>query len=129
MANILASLLVYVFILILCLYVVMTWIRWARHKTNPNEPKWKKFRDVITAFGFALTSISLGLINALAVHAFVTGGLPYYHPILLLAFRLGFFSALFGMLAAFIGTGQLENPTIAVSGLCLPIWILEAIAQ
>ena len=83
----------------------------------------------MAVLGFALTSVSLLLINALTVHAFITGGLPYSHPILLFASRLGFLSALFGMLVAFVGTGQLENPTIAASGLCLLIWVVEGIAQ
>lgn len=83
----------------------------------------------MTVLGFGLTTASLLLINALAIHAFITGGLPYYHPLLLLTMGLGFFSALLGMLAAFVGTGPLENPTIAVSVLCLLIWIVEAIAQ
>ena len=80
-------------------------------------------------FGFALATVSLLLIVALAVHAVITGGLPYYHPILLRAMGIGILTALAGMMAAFIGTGQIENPTIAVSGLCLLIWFVELIAQ
>jgi hypothetical protein len=129
MGNVLASVLVYVFILILSFYVAATWMRWFRNRTKPTESRWSRWRRAITVLGFAVTSVSLLLINTLAVHASITGGLPYYHPILLLAFRVGFLSALLGMLAAFVGTGQLENPTIAVSGLSLLIWFVEGIAQ
>jgi len=79
--------------------------------------------------GFALTTASLLVIVVLAVHALITGGLPYYHPILLRAMGIGILTALASMIAALIGTGQLENPTIAVSGLCLLIWFVEAMAQ
>jgi hypothetical protein len=37
--------------------------------------------------------------------------------------------ALADMGAAFIGTGQLEKPTVAVSGLCLLICFVEVMAQ
>ena len=129
MGNIVASVLAYALVLILSWYVVATWISWFRNKTKPIESRWGRWRRNITVLGFALASVSLLIINALVVHAFITGGLPYYHPLLVFAFRVGFLSALLGMLAAFMGTGQLENPTIAVSGLCLLIWLVEAFAQ
>jgi len=69
------------------------------------------------------------VIVALGIHALITGGLPYYSPPLMLAFRVGFLTALCGVVAALIGTGQLEVPTIVSSVLCLLIWFLEAMAQ
>jgi len=45
------------------------------------------------------------------------------------AMGIGILTALAGMVAAFIGAGQLENPTIAVLGLCLLIWFVEGVAQ
>jgi hypothetical protein len=47
----------------------------------------------------------------------------------MLAFRFGVLTALCGLMAAFIGTGQLEVPTIVSSLLCLLIWFVEAMAQ
>jgi hypothetical protein len=39
--------------------------------------------------GFALTTASLLVIVALALHALITGGLPYYDPVLLRVMRVG----------------------------------------
>jgi hypothetical protein len=47
----------------------------------------------------------------------------------MMAFRVGFLTALCGLPAAMIGTGQLEVPTIISSLLCLLIWFVAAIAQ
>jgi hypothetical protein len=126
MGDMIASMIVYAFLIAVCFYVARTWVRWFRSKVRLAEPRW---RSGVTVFGFALTTASLLIIVALAVHAVITGGLPYYHPILMRAMGIGILTALAGMVAAFIGTGQLENPTIAVSGLCLLIWFVEGIAQ
>lgn len=69
------------------------------------------------------------MIIGLAIHAVITGGLPYYSPPLLAAFLLGFLTALAGVLGAVLGKGPLELPTIISSILCLGIWFLEALAQ
>jgi hypothetical protein len=126
MGNLIASVIAYTFLVALCFYVVRTWVRWFRSKVKLAEPRW---RSVTTVCGFALTTSSLLVIVALALHALITGGLPYYHPFLLRVIRIGVLTALAGMGAGFIGTGQLENPTIAVSGLCLLIYFVEAMAQ
>jgi uncharacterized membrane protein YqaE (UPF0057 family) len=46
-----------------------------------------------------------------------------------LAFRVGFLTALCGVVGVLIGKGQLEVPTIVSSLLCLLIWFLEAVTQ
>jgi hypothetical protein len=46
-----------------------------------------------------------------------------------IAFRIGFLTALFGALSALIGKGQLEKPTIISSLHCILIWFVEALAQ
>jgi hypothetical protein len=63
------------------------------------------------------------------VHALITGGFPYCSPPLMLAFRIGFLTALCGVVAALIGKRQLEAPTIVSSLLCLLIRFVEAMAQ
>jgi hypothetical protein len=110
----------------LCFYVVRSWMRWFRSGAKTVQPLW---RSGITTFGFAASTASLAAIIALIVHAVITGGLPYYHPVLTFAFRFGFLTALLGMIAALIGTGQLEVPTIVCSVSCLLIWLVEALAQ
>lgn len=126
MGNIIGSALVYAFLFALCFYVVRSWRRWFRAEVKLKAPRW---RTGIALFGFLSASTSLLIIIALAVHALITGGFPYYHPVLILAFRLGFLTATCGVLAAFIGTGQLEIPTIVSSLLCLLLWLAEAAAQ
>jgi hypothetical protein len=126
MGNVIASIMVYTFLIALCFYAGKTWLRWFRSNVRLTEPRW---RSGVTVFGFTLTTVSLLIIVALALHAVITGGLPYYHPILMRAMGIGISTALAGMVAAFIGSGQLENPTIAVSGFCLLIWFVEVIAQ
>ena len=118
--------LVYAFLVGLTVYVARTWVRWFRSNTRLTEPRW---RSIATAFGFAASSLSLSIIVFLAIHAIVTGGFPYYSPPLLLAFRLGFLTALAGVFAAIVGKGPLEVPTIISSVLCLLIWFVEAVTQ
>lgn len=126
MGNILGSMVVYGFLIALCVYVARTWVCWSRSDVKLSEPQW---RSGLTTFGFGASTASLVVIVALAAHALITGGLPHYHPVLLLVFRVGFLTALCGMMTSLIGTGQLEVPTIACSLLCLLIWFVEAIAQ
>jgi hypothetical protein len=118
--------LVYASLLGLLLYVARTWIRWLRSGAELVDPQW---RSIVTTFGFAASSSSLLVIIVLAIHAVITGGFPYYSPPLMLAFRVGFLTALAGILAALVGKGPLEVPTIISSTLCLLIWFVEAMAQ
>ena len=109
-----------------CAYVVRSWVRWSRSQVKLTTPRW---RSGVATIGFGASTTSLAIIVAVGVHAFITGGLPYYHHILMLAFRVGFLTALSGVLAALIGKGELEVPTIVSSLLCLLIWFVEAMAQ
>jgi hypothetical protein len=109
-----------------CIYIARTWLRWSRSEVKLSPPRW---RSGIATVGFGASTASLALIVALGVHAVITGGFPYYSPPLMLAFRVGFLTALCGVVAAIIGKGQLEVPTIVSSLLCLLIWFVEAIAQ
>jgi hypothetical protein len=126
MANIIGSMVAHGLLIALCVYVARTWVRWSRSDLKLSEPQW---RSSVTTFGFGASTASLVVIVALAAHALTTGGLPHYHFILLLAFRVGFLTALCGIMASLIGTGQLEVPTIACSLVCLLIWFVEAMAQ
>ena len=126
MGNVIASAIVYGLLALFCLYVVRSWRHWYRSKSGFPKTSW---RTCIAFLGFVSASVSLFTIIALAVHALLTGGFPYYSPPLIFAFRLGFLTALCGVLAALIGTGPLEIPTIVSSLMCLVIWLAEAAAQ
>jgi hypothetical protein len=125
-AAILSAIVVWVPLIVFCAYVVRTWLRWSRSEVRFSPPRW---RSGITTVGFGASTASLTLIVALGVHAIITGGFPYYSAPLMLAFRIGFLTALCGLAAALVGTGQLEAPTIVCSLLCLLIWFIEAMAQ
>ena len=116
----------YGLLIALCAYVVRSWLRWSRAEVKLSPPRW---RSGIATIGFGASTASLTLIVALCVHALITGGFPYYSPPLMLAFRVGFLTALCGVVASLIGKGQLEVPTIVSSLLCLLIWFAEGIAQ
>jgi hypothetical protein len=109
-----------------CVYIVRTWLRWSRSEERLSPPRW---RSGITAFGFGASTASLTLIVALGVHAIITGGFQHYSVPLMLAFHIGILTALCGLLAALIGTGQLEVPTIVSSLFCLLVWFVEGMAQ
>jgi magnesium-transporting ATPase (P-type) len=125
-AAIIGYVIVWALLIAFCVYVVRSWVRWFRATVKLTPPRW---RSAVTTVGFGASTVSLTVIVMLGVHAFITGGLPYYSPPLMMAFRVGFLTALCGVLAALIGKGQLEVPTIISSLLCLLIWFVEAIAQ
>ena len=83
----------------------------------------------MATLGFAVSTVSLLVIVILGMHALFTGGFPYYSPPLMLAFRVGFLTALSGLLAGLIGRGPLERPTIVSSLICLLIWFVTGLAQ
>jgi len=126
MAAILSGIVVWVPLIAFCVYVVRTWLRWSRAGVKLSPPRW---RSGLTTIGFGASTASLTLIVALGIHALITGGFPYYSFPLMLAFRIGFLTALSGVVAALIGTGQLEGPTFVSSLICLSIWFVEAVAQ
>jgi hypothetical protein len=125
-ADILGRIVVWVLLITFCAYVIRIWIRWSHAQVKLTAPRW---RSGITTLGFAASTASLIVIVAIGVHALFTGGLPYYSPLQMMAVRVGFLTALCGMLAALIGKGQLEVPTVISSLLCLLIWFVESIAK
>ena len=125
-AAILGGIVVWGPLIAFCVYIVRTWLRWSRSDARLSPPRW---RNSVATVGFGASTASLTLIVVLGVHAIITGGFPHYSAPLMLAFRFGVLTALCGLMAAFIGTGQLEVPTIVSSLLCLLIWFVEAMAQ
>ena len=102
------------------------WLRWGRSPGKIAEPHW---RGGLAVFGFAASTISLLSAVGLWIHALFTGGFPFYHPILLFAIRVGFWTALMAFVAGIGGKGQLRLPTLTCSVVCLLVWFSEAMAQ
>src|ERR1043166_1386890 len=107
-------------------YVLWAWIGWLQADEKFVDPRWRSW---VTVIGFGAATTSVLIIVLLATHALLTGGFPYYHPVLMGGMTIGFLSALLGVLCALIGKGKLEIPTIVCSVLCLLILFVEAIAQ
>jgi hypothetical protein len=109
----------------ICWYLVNNWAKWLR---APERPK-RTPRNVLLLFGAASASLSLALAIGLFIHAQITGGFPFYHPTLMRVLRIGFLTALFGLLAALAGKGKPRISTAVCSVFCLLVWFMEAVAQ
>jgi hypothetical protein len=102
----------------LCVYVVRSWMRWFRGEVKLSPPRW---RSGIATIGFGSSTASLTVLVTLGVHASITGGLPYLFASANDGLPRGFLTALCGVLAALIGKGQLEVPTIISSLLSIDL--------
>jgi hypothetical protein len=102
------------------------WSQWSRNANKVVEPPW---RGALTLIGFAVSTLSLLAALGLWIHALFTGGFPFYHPILLTFLRVGFWTAVMGLLSGLVGKGQLRLPTIVCSIVCFVVWLSEAMAQ
>src|SRR5438270_10924978 len=92
--DVLGRIAVWGLLIAFCVYIVRTWLRWSRAEVKLSPPRW---RSGITTVGFGASTASLTLIVALGIHALITGGLAYYSPPFMLAFRVGFLTALCGV--------------------------------
>ena len=107
-------------------YLTASWVRWANfHDRSPVS----SVRYVL-AFGGLLAATASALLSlALLVHALLTGGFPFYHPLLLASIRFGFLSSLLGIVLGCVGKGFPRLPAVVCSVLLLFAWLVEAMAQ
>jgi len=110
----------------LLVMVVSSWVSWFRSNIKWTKPLW---RNAVAVCGFVGCTFSALLLVGLAIAAVVKGGIPFNHPVLLLAFRLGFVSSAVGMIAGFLGTGPLQNPTLGCSAFALLMWAIQGVTQ
>jgi hypothetical protein len=113
------------FFLLLCSYVVWKWTAWFRSKEKETVT-WRAFSVLA---GLGLATASTGLSVFLFVHASITGGYSFYHPVELFCIRIGSLTALLGLVAALLGRGKLKVPVTAISTLNLLLWLVDAMAQ
>jgi len=111
--------------LLFCGYVIWRWVEWFRSKEK-DTPRW---RAVTAVAGLCFATVSTVLSAFLFIHATLTGGYPFYHPVELFCIRLGTLTALLGLVAAFAGKGRLRLHVAAISILNLLLWVMDAIAQ
>jgi hypothetical protein len=106
-------------------YVARSWVVWFR---QPKAPK-SNWRSLLLLAGMAAASVSLMLVVGLFINALVTGGFPFYHPILIRVLRIGSLTAICGLGGALAGKGKQRISTAACSIFCLLVWLTEAEAQ
>ena len=118
--------LVYGSLVALTAIVVGSWASWLRSGGKWTKPMW---RNAVAFCGFLGCTFAALLLSALAIHALVTGGFPFYSPTLMLAFRLGILTSSLGLLAGFLGKGPLQIPSLACSAFALLMWFIQGITQ
>ena len=70
------------------------------------------------------------ILNAfMFVHAVITGGYPFYHPVELFCIRVGSLTALLGVTCSIIGRGKPRLHIAVISVLNFLVWFADAMAQ
>ena len=108
------------------LYLVGAWLWWARLPTRFEPPKW---RSLLAFAAFLLSSGSALWSVVLIVHAFITGGFRYYHPVLLASIRFGLLASIASIVLGALGKGAVRVPAIVVAVVMMLVWFGEAVAQ
>jgi hypothetical protein len=108
--------------------VALGWTIWTWWRSSPKfeSPKWRSY----LGFGaFSLAGISTLLFPFLAIWARVRGGFPFYDPVLLRCYGLGFMLGVGGFLLSLPGKGKVRWPACAISFAMMFIWLMAASAE
>ncbi|HME11505.1 MAG TPA: hypothetical protein VKF79_01490 [Candidatus Acidoferrum sp.] len=100
------------------------WFKWSRQQRLTSS-----WRAAVFTFGICLATFTTGLSIFLLMHAALTGGYPFYHPVELFCIRYGALTALLGTAASVTGTGRLRLQVAALSIVNLLLWLMDAVAQ
>ena len=122
----LVRLAVYLLLLAFYIYMVRVWVRWLRATSRFPPPRW---RNVLAFAGLLLGSASALWGAILVIHAHITNGLPYYHPVLLASIRYGCLASLLGLLFSGVGKGITRLPGITGTSVTLLFWVGVGILQ
>jgi len=106
-------------------YVVWVCVRQLRSEQG-NAPKW---RSVVASLELFCATVSTVLSAFLFIHAVITGGYPFYHPVELFCIRVGGLTALLGIVAALAGKGRVDGHVAVISTANLLLWIMDAVGQ
>jgi len=108
--------------------LILAWAieRWRRAERRFESPVWRSY---FATGAFGLGALSFLLWIAVAIWARARGGFPYYDPILLRCYSLGFLSGAVGFLASLPGKGKLRWPGCFLSFLMAVLWVLAAEAE
>ena len=106
-------------------YVVWAWI--ARFKSSERiSPRW---RAIALVAGLCCATASTILDAFLYIHATVTGGYPFYHPVELFCIRVGTWTALLGIICAIAAKGKPRLHVAIISVVNLLFWFGDAMGQ
>lgn len=111
--------------LLLWCYVVSKGFK-AFGSAEVNDSKW---RTAVTVAAFSFATVSTGLSVFLLVHAAFTGGYAFYHPVELFCIRVGFLTALVGLVSGPMSRRKLRLPLVMVSAVNLLLWFMDAVGQ
>jgi len=79
--------------------------------------------------GLSCATISTALVEFLFIHAVLTGGYPFYHPLEILCIGIGMLAAILGMIGSGMAGGRFRFHLIVISALDLALWILDSMFQ
>lgn len=120
-----------VFIFLLVVYALLSftiwwWVKWFRSETRFPAPLWRSY---LAFLSFALSSLSMLILFISVLHSHLRGGFSHYDPMLMLYFRLGFFSAFAGFVLAPLGKGSLRWRALLMSLLMSLVWFAAAVGE
>src|SRR5215472_2939831 len=86
--------------------------RWWRTSPRIGTPAWRSY-TAIAAVSMAGVSVLVWIVIPIWAHAI--GGFPYYDPVLMRLYAVGFLTASVGFLPSFAGKGKLRWPAFFLS--------------
>jgi hypothetical protein len=108
--------------------VGLTWTIWTWWNSSPRveSPEWRSYLGL---GALNLAGISALLFLFLAIWARVRGGFPFYDPVLLRCYGLGFITGAGGFLLSLPGKGKVRWPACVISFAMMFIWIMAASSE
>lgn len=115
----------WLFFLSLWGYLLWSWTIWFKSR-DKTAPRW---RAIAFVAGLCSATVSTILGAFLFVHATVTGGYAFYHPVELFCIRVGSLTALLGLAAGLTGRAKVRLAVTVISTLNLLLWFMDAVWQ
>lgn len=109
------------------------WIVWGWSSWKRGQPRGRSLGATCSLIAFALASLSASLEIGMGVYAqFIPGGFRFEDPTLLRIYRLGFLSAILGLLCAILGITsksplRWKGPLLST---CMALlWMMQAMGE
>lgn len=103
--------------------LIWAFLRWWRSTPRIGVPAWRSY----TAIGaFCVSVLSFLLWLTLFAWAHAIGGFPFYDPVVMCFYALGFLTGVLGMVLSLIGKGKLCGPSFSFVAIMTLLWVLAA---